>query len=389
MAPRICLAVLGALLMPASAHAATVSVDDAGTVQFAAAAGEANKVTVQAGATMTIVDSGATLTASAPCSNVDEHTVTCAGDRTQVDLGDGDDTYVGAQAKDTVQAGPGDDSVDGGGGRDELRGGRDDDTLVDGDATTVIDRDIVDGGAGDGDLLDYSARENDVDVDLANTAGGEDIEGDRLTSFEHVRGGAGDDHLAGTAEANVIEGNGGDDILVGRGGGDHLTGGDGDDWVRGGDGDEVLDGGAGEDRIRCRAGRDLVQGPELGELFSPTCERARYGTFELAPNPRRLDGTTAIFTGRCPDGVPRCAAVLRLRHVDGGQQVLGRGEYRVRRGKPVSYKVVLTHRGRNLARRDEGVVVDVSVQGDRVPRTLYTIKLKTRDSRPGPVFEEA
>jgi hypothetical protein len=66
--------------LPSSAFGATVSVDDSGGLLYEAALGEVNDLEVsEAGGTVTIIDSGAVITAGAGCNQVSSHEVTCSG----------------------------------------------------------------------------------------------------------------------------------------------------------------------------------------------------------------------------------------------------------------------------------------------------------------------
>lgn len=150
-----------------------------------------------------------------------------------------------------VDAGKGSDSVIGGRGNDTLKGGPGNDTLIGNDGNDVIDgakgRDNMTGGAGR-DLLDYRTRTADLTVilsDLANNgeAGENDI---ATTSFEIVRGGAGNDTLGTTSSRGVT--------LIGMAGNDTLTGGRGNDALDGGAGLDVMEGNNGDDDFYAQDG---------------------------------------------------------------------------------------------------------------------------------------
>jgi Ca2+-binding RTX toxin-like protein len=143
-----------------------------------------------------------------------------------------------------VDAGKGSDSVTGGLGRDTLKGGPGNDTLIGNDGDDVIDgakgRDNMTGGAGR-DILDYLTRTLDVRVILSDTANnGETGENDTATtSFEIVRGGAGNDYLSTTSSRSVtLIGSAGNDTLIGGKGNDALVGDAGLDVFEGNDGND-------------------------------------------------------------------------------------------------------------------------------------------------------
>lgn len=273
------------LLVPTAAQAAKVAVVngntcngdrqcgryDGGTsypiVSFAAAAGEVNTVSVsRAGEIVTIRDTSAVLTASAPCSIADEHTVNCppGGYKQafggtllgfQATLDDGDDSLTFATGLDAPT------SVNGGGGADRLTGGPDSDSIDGGRGNDTI-------AAGAGDLLDYGQRTESVAVDLAAGTAGSAGEHDTISGFNSVRGGSGADTLVGTSADDSLAGGDGDDRLAGNGGTDALTGGQGSDSLSGGTGHDTLegdpdvstaeDGPGGDDRLDGGPGADLL-----------------------------------------------------------------------------------------------------------------------------------
>lgn len=134
-----------ALSLPATAHAATVTVDPGPLVRYAAAPGELNRLTLTYGAdgsSVTVADPGATIAVDGGCSSLTDHTALCEVERelitelpADVALGDGDDTLrvfapgVGF-APLTADGGVGDDELHGGSGFDFLAGGPGDDILA-------------------------------------------------------------------------------------------------------------------------------------------------------------------------------------------------------------------------------------------------------------------
>ncbi len=265
------IAAAAALLAPAAAHASVASVSG-GTpsyVSYAAAAGEANDLTVSGSAgSFGLVDLGAALSVVSPCSLVDVHSASCAAagaDSVVASLGDGDDQV-------TVTAGaPAD--LNGGAGEDHLTGGSADDNLQGGDGNDRLDgglgADTLDGGAGH-DVADYSLRTSPVGVSLdGDRNDGEASENDAvLSSVEEILGGSAGDVLAGNDAGNVLRGGAGDDNLSAGAGDDVLDGGAGDDTLRGGAGADSFAGGDGSDTvdardnvaedISCGTGHDVV-----------------------------------------------------------------------------------------------------------------------------------
>jgi hypothetical protein len=133
------------LACPATAQAATVSVDptagdDPPMAVLRAAPGEANVVTITHPNTalLTFRDEGAPLTAGAGCRQIGPNDVECDRPaeailfRARVITGDGDDRVTGTQEADEMLGGAGDDVLSGEAGDDRLLGGRGDDDLVGG-----------------------------------------------------------------------------------------------------------------------------------------------------------------------------------------------------------------------------------------------------------------
>ncbi len=166
-----------------------------------------------------------------------------------------------------------DNEFTGGGGNDLLDAGGGNDTFHEGSAMSGADD--MDGGTG-GDICDYAARSNSVNVSLDGVDNdGEAGEGDNCggvvalnlvtttitaavnasvdgegnpqsrQNVENANGGSGADQLVGGEAGNVLNGNGGNDALTGGGSTDTLNGGDGDDLLSGGTGNDALNGGAG------------------------------------------------------------------------------------------------------------------------------------------------
>jgi Ca2+-binding RTX toxin-like protein len=179
-----------------------------------------------------------------------------------VTLSDGNDIFSGAgnaatgatafTANLTVYGGAGNDSLRGGDGDDIYHGGDGDDTFPGGTADDGSD--TMNGGAGTGDLADYSGRSIAVTVTIENTGNdGEGSEADNVrTDVENLKGGTAGDTLTGSTSANVISGGNGGDTIAGGDGIDTLNGEAGDDTFNEGsasNGADVMNGGAGIDTV--------------------------------------------------------------------------------------------------------------------------------------------
>jgi hypothetical protein len=355
---RLTTALVATLLFSAApAAASTVRLDpgggeDASTVTYTAAPGEANKVSVSVdGAKATIDDPGASsITVQQGCTSVTPKRATCdlqsSTDFIQeivADLGDGNDTFdltagtkfVGSVVKggpgnDTLNGGPYSDNLNGGGGIDTLHGGDGQDYLVDGDVTGAADGDVLDGGPGPFDLVSYSERTAPVTVDLAGGPAGEAGEGDTISGIENVNGGKAGDTLRGDEGANSLSGAEGDDTLEGRGGDDQLFSGPGNDTLIGGAGVDDNEAEAGDDLIRldnppgvhdrnlfCGDGNDRVEGLTAAPSVGLDCEITDLG-FGIVRStlPRRVTTTYVAVSIPCPaafrDAQNVCAGKLQV-----------------------------------------------------------------------------
>jgi len=145
-----------------------------------------------------------------------------------VDLGDGNDQFLGGVGVDNVFGGSGDDIINGGAGNDFLEGGDGNDQL--------------NGGAGR-DTISYAESTSRVAVNLNITAAQNTLGAgiDTIVGFEDVVGSNYNDQITGDGGANTIYGLGGNDIIVA---------GNGDDDLIGGAGADVLYGDAGDDTFR-------------------------------------------------------------------------------------------------------------------------------------------
>ena len=414
-----------------------------------------------------VVDRGAVIVAGQGCQTVDAHTVRCnAGQSTfdmiTVDAGDmgdsvslslwlmnwnvgvdwdwigldsyvelqtrggaGDDVLHGAGSVDSLDGGEGadrlwghanDDRLQGGGGRDVLHGGDGNDILSDGDRDGAVGElapgpDILDGGAGGGDTVDYGQRTNPVFVDLRKvTPNGQMGEGDRIKFVEGAVGGRGDDRLHGgrrlaaKPEDVGLSGGDGDDRLTASARGHTLDGGSGSDRLWGSARNDILWGGAGADRLSGKAGDDRLAGdagadrlncgPDGDEVWRPrrdllrrSCDRIEF-VDDVSGDIEWLNGWIDPYPslGRWPvltlqvgclelqddfdsHGYFSPQGVIRIRRRHGSLTPLARA--RITDKPPrcatsaesgVRVAAQLTPLGQRLARRLTGVFVTVSVK---------------------------
>lgn len=226
------------------------------------------------------------------------------------------DTLNGDDGNDRLSGGDQKDRLFGGIGRDSLYGGQDDDALADSLGNDLLDGgsgndDLFDGngdnrlfgGSGDDILLAYDTERLSSNElyggsgdDVFTTRGGNDIlqggrgidrlifagftgfEGPagitlnlakrvdvvdlgtkgtmRISGFENIYTGSGDDVIAGNSADNSVQTNDGEDRLLGKAGNDRLDGGLGDDVLFGGAGDDVLQAFQGSDRMEGGDGAD-------------------------------------------------------------------------------------------------------------------------------------
>ncbi|MEY2426387.1 MAG: hypothetical protein QOI61_1959, partial [Actinomycetota bacterium] len=242
---RLALLFLALLVLPASASAGTLAVDDR-TATFTAAPGEANAVTYATTGSdkaiaLVIADTGAPVTPGDGCTAVDANTVSCPArqiESLKVALGDGSDTFAPGE-KDSpfldldVNAGAGDDNVlaggyhqndntlDGGAGADTITSGEAVDTFIDGDS----DPDTLTAGDELFDELSFAPRQTGVTADAVTEAG---PDGGTIKGFKNLIGSKGDDTLTG--EGTLLGGPGDDKLRHGPDASfESLLGGPGDD----------------------------------------------------------------------------------------------------------------------------------------------------------------
>jgi Ca2+-binding RTX toxin-like protein len=233
---------------------------------YGAGPGETNDIqATKVGDIVTIVDTGATITAESGCTSVSPQEVTCGSvAATFFGLGDLDDTIlissgtnwiVRADAGNdqitlcmacrafSLSGGLGDDTIRGGNGEDSLMGGAGNDTLVSGIGRDEISpgegNDAVAGGSGR-DTVSYEGFTNHAVVADLRTGTVTGPGTDSLEGIEDFVGTRFDDRITGNSGANVLAGLGGKDLLVGKAGVDLLVGGPDPDTLFAGPGTDTL-----------------------------------------------------------------------------------------------------------------------------------------------------
>lgn len=125
--------------------------------------------------------------------------------------------------------------------------------------------DLLSGGSGVRDIVDWSGRTQPLDVTMGGgaddgQAGEADDVGTATGDIEDSFGGSGDDRITGTGARNDLRGQMGADLISGMAGPDTLRGRQGADTIFGGDGDDSMLGFTGGDRLDGRAGTDRADG---------------------------------------------------------------------------------------------------------------------------------
>ncbi|MGL4634415.1 MAG: cadherin domain-containing protein, partial [Beijerinckiaceae bacterium] len=173
----------------------------------------------------------------------------------------GVDSYSGTNEEDVINGLAGNDVLSGGLGNDIINGGDDADILYGEAGNDVIDggtaddqliggagADTLTGSAGD-DYIRYDTDTTGVNINLNTSTAtgvvGSEANGDMISGFEHVFGGAGGDTITGSSIDNIIFGQDGLDII---------DGGDGNDFIFGGAGADTLTGGSGNDWLNYQDG---------------------------------------------------------------------------------------------------------------------------------------
>jgi Ca2+-binding RTX toxin-like protein len=319
------LAATCALAVPAAASASTAAIDGA-DVRVQGAPGENNKIYVSVHSasppTVRLEDDGATLTPGNGCrrNDVGGSAVLCpapAGkiriatadgndlvshliigsmhwgdDDLHVDLGEGDDEFIGTPAREVVSGGGGNDELEPLGGDDHLDGGDGDDVLeghggadtmlggpgndrLDGDRQEAPAADLIDGGPGSDHVSGWAQPSGQQHPPIALTLDGQPNDG---------RPGEGDDVRDVEAVVSQVSGkialgdapdtvdlwsnlDGGASTITTAGGGDRVVTGSNSETIDTGAGDDTIDAGYGNDSIVAGPGRDTVSSDQV----SPDC----------------------------------------------------------------------------------------------------------------------
>jgi Ca2+-binding RTX toxin-like protein len=281
--PAFVLIVVLLLALPATAGAATVSVEPFAEppdihpfgscgrymtcppdmVVFNGASGENNQLAITVeGSTyrrsrFVLRDQGAPLQAGQGCEQLDPQAAACtAGAVGPVRLGDGDDRFVGSVVGTAavVSGGDGDDMLNSDFG--DMKGDAGADVLTGFGGS---------GGAGD-DVLTVGSGFGDSGDDVLRCV---------PEGFCHLDGGRGDDRLMGTANLDRLFGRRGDDVLRGGADFDTLRGGRGDDRLVGGAGGDHLHGESGADRLVSRENRSAGERVVLDRVDCGSSRRDR------------------------------------------------------------------------------------------------------------------
>ena len=287
----LCLA-LGALALPTSAHASTISITD-GAIFYTAAPGETNQLVISQAEGWVVFDEPFdAAAANGEIHYPDEHCDPIqAGDPGYVkcqtpaplsgilaNLDDQSDsvtttvpvghTLIGGNGDDNLTGGPGQDALFGDEGADTLTGGGEDDQFHGDQGLDIAPSvDTIDGGAGDYDTIFYDGATGPITLDLDAGTGGQIGAIDQLAGLETVFGSEHADTLIGDEHANTLVGNAGADHIDGETGADELVGNaDGDTLHAGSDFDhDMLYGQGGDDALFAADGTDTIDVLDCGD----------------------------------------------------------------------------------------------------------------------------
>jgi len=197
-------------------------------VEFTAATGRTNSLTITISGRTITLDDRVAIKPGKGCKAVkgDRTKVKCTTSRKpteiSVTLGDKDDKVYNKTAVPMFAlGGSGNDTLSGGSNRDRLFGGTDHDTIYGGAGA-----DAIDGGSGN----------------------------------DYIEGGKGNDWVQGGLGHDTVDGGSGNDTIFGHAGSDQLHGNAGNDTIRGGYGEDSILGGPGRDKLYGEAGNDTIVG---------------------------------------------------------------------------------------------------------------------------------
>jgi RTX calcium-binding nonapeptide repeat (4 copies) len=395
---------LGLVVLAPVAHAGTVEYFQStsryysSTVTYSAALGEHNDVQVAFDSGGVRISDEVPIALRGDCRRETASEVVCPGGVVTINLHDEDDrmratpgpgvTAYGGTGDDLLAGaeGTGGDQLFGGDGRDVLSGGPGEDRLRGDDGVPYAD--VLSGGEGHYDRLDYSGRAGPIAIDLSipESTSGEPDEGDVISGFEHATTGSGDDTLIGNEKPNFLSAGGGSNTIQAAHGADLIdTGGSG--------GHNRIDAGAGDDRINarvpnfaadevsCGEGADRA-GAAIEDYLASDCEEWTFNFLDrddgLTGAQPEVRGDIAVFSVPCPFrelGPKPCRARLRLDDAQTGEPAAGPRQVRVRHGRTrrvglrlyptaaaavgsdegllVRYRLYLNGRGNHVRRRTE------------------------------------
>ena len=179
----------------------------------------------------------------------------------------GANTITGSAGDNHLEGLDNNDILEGGAGNDTLLGGDDNDTLRPGTGVNIID-----GGEGSDDTLDYSIGGTTNEIININFVTGIITHGgvaDTITNVERIITGAADDIVTGDDNRNVVRTGAGNDTINAGGGNDYLVSGVGNDHVDGGAGaDTLYTGGDPSSGAETGGGNDTLLGGDGDDFIS-------------------------------------------------------------------------------------------------------------------------
>lgn len=194
--------------------------------------------------------------------------ITMGGGANRIESGSGNDTITGGGGFDNIDAGAGNDYIEyhGGGYIDyagrkywtNVDGGSGSDTIFLNDKDSDFDVDLGDGTVMSGlRLLDHPIVFTNDNLHLI-----------KISGFEGVSLGGGDDSVVGTNSSERISLGSGDDTAIAGGGNDYIDGGGSSDRISAGAGNDTVSGGSGNDHIYGGSGNDLLRGNDGKDYVS-------------------------------------------------------------------------------------------------------------------------
>jgi Ca2+-binding RTX toxin-like protein len=205
------------------------------------------------------------LVGNSAANNFNFSGVSLVGTNLSIDLGAGNDTFIGSAGSDRVLAGTGTDSLNGAGGADTY--------VVSGTlASNFGGYDIYadsGNGAGELDRIVVAAGSDAVDIGLTGfsaTTGIEVIDGTATTGTVRLLGNS----AANNFNFSTTTINGANVLIDAAEGNDTVTGSNGSDRILGGLGNDSLNGGGGNDTLQSGSGLDTLTGGGGADRFNYT-----------------------------------------------------------------------------------------------------------------------